>query len=202
MNLFLLDIIEDTVVDGPGFRTSLYAAGCRHHCPGCHNPQSWEREHGHAVGVEEVAERLLTDPFSNITFSGGDPLEQVEAFTELAKLIKNKSKKNIWCYTGYRYEEVCRSARLAQILPYIDVLVDGRFNQHLRDTDLLFRGSSNQRLIDVPESLLKGKIQLYDYSPYPVIAVWGFNRFQCDFLFLYKYALSCINMPVSCCLID
>ena len=62
MNLFLLDIIEDTVVDGPGFRTSLYAAGCRHHCPGCHNPQSWEREHGHAVGVEEVAERLLTDP--------------------------------------------------------------------------------------------------------------------------------------------
>ena len=86
MNLFLLDIIEDTVVDGPGFRTSLYAAGCRHHCPGCHNPQSWEREHGHAVGVEEVAERLLTDPFSNITFSGGDPLEQVEAFTELAKL--------------------------------------------------------------------------------------------------------------------
>ena len=84
MNLFLLDIIEDTVVDGPGFRTSLYAAGCRHHCPGCHNPQSWEREHGHAVGVEEVAERLLTDPFSNITFSGGDPLEQVEAFTELA----------------------------------------------------------------------------------------------------------------------
>ena len=69
MNLFLLDIIEDTVVDGPGFRTSLYAAGCRHHCPGCHNPQSWEREHGHAVGVEEVAERLLTDPFSNITFS-------------------------------------------------------------------------------------------------------------------------------------
>ena len=98
MNLFLLDIIEDTVVDGPGFRTSLYAAGCRHHCPGCHNPQSWEREHGHAVGVEEVAERLLTDPFSNITFSGGDPLEQVEAFTELAKLIKNKSKKNIWCY--------------------------------------------------------------------------------------------------------
>ena len=171
MNLFLLDIIEDTVVDGPGFRTSLYAAGCRHHCPGCHNPQSWEREHGHAVGVEEVAERLLTDPFSNITFSGGDPLEQVEAFTELAKLIKNKSKKNIWCYTGYLYEEVCRSARLAQILPYIDVLVDGRFNQHLRDTDLLFRGSSNQRLIDVPESLLKGKIQLYDYSPYPVIAV-------------------------------
>ena len=94
MNLFLLDIIEDTVVDGPGFRTSLYAAGCRHHCPGCHNPQSWEREHGHAVGVEEVAERLLTDPFSNITFSGGDPLEQVEAFTELAKLIKNKSKKD------------------------------------------------------------------------------------------------------------
>ena len=93
MNLFLLDIIEDTVVDGPGFRTSLYAAGCRHHCPGCHNPQSWEREHGHAVGVEEVAERLLTDPFSNITFSGGDPLEQVEAFTELAKLIKKKAKR-------------------------------------------------------------------------------------------------------------
>ena len=165
------ELVNDIVAAYGKVIDDLYAAGCRHHCPGCHNPQSWEREHGHAVGVEEVAERLLTDPFSNITFSGGDPLEQVEAFTELAKLIKNKSKKNIWCYTGYRYEEVCRSARLAQILPYIDVLVDGRFNQHLRDTDLLFRGSSNQRLIDVPESLLKGKIQLYDYSPYPVIAV-------------------------------
>ena len=98
------------MVDGPGFRTSLYAAGCRHHCPGCHNPQSWEREHGHAVGVEEVAERLLTDPFSNITFSGGDPLEQVEAFTELAKLIKNKSKKNYnnWMFKLLNYKVLHR----------------------------------------------------------------------------------------------
>lgn len=171
MDLIILDIVEDTVVDGPGFRTTVYAAGCRHRCPGCHNPQSWELANGHAVRVEEVTEQLLADPFSNITFSGGDPLEQVEAFTALAREIKSLSRKTIWCYTGYRFEEVCRSSRLSQILPYIDVLVDGRYQHHLRDTDLLFRGSSNQRLVDVSASLRCGSTQIFEYTPYPVIAV-------------------------------
>ena len=171
MDLTILDIVEDTVVDGPGFRTTVYCAGCRHQCPGCHNPESWSRANGYVVTVAEIARRLLSNPFSNVTFSGGDPLEQVEAFTELAGLIKQQSRKTIWCYTGYRFEEVCRSAHLSQILPFIDVLVDGRYNQHLRDTSLLFRGSSNQRLIDVKASLQKGCTELFEYAPYPVLAV-------------------------------
>lgn len=171
MDLSLLDIVEDTVVDGPGFRTTVYAAGCKHHCPGCHNPQSWDRTNGWLASVDEVARQLLADPFANITFSGGDPLEQAEAFTALARQIREHSKKTIWCYTGYRFEEVCRSRRLAQILPYIDVLVDGRFIQHLQEPGLLFRGSNNQRLVDVSASLEAGKTVIFDYTPYPLIAV-------------------------------
>lgn len=171
MKIVVLDVVEDTVVDGPGFRTTVYAAGCRHKCPGCHNPQSWDTANGYEVESDVLLGRLLADPFSNVTFSGGDPLEQVEAFTELAKRIKQSCSKNIWCYTGYRFEEVLRSSRLSQILPYIDVLVDGRYNRNLRDSSLLFRGSSNQRLVDVPASLQACQTRLFEYAPYPVIAV-------------------------------
>lgn len=169
--LAILDIVEDTVVDGPGFRTSVYASGCPHHCPGCHNPQSWNLSAGHVVSVEVVTNKLLGNPFANITFSGGDPLLQVEAFTHLAKRIKAESRKNIWCYTGYRYEEICKSFRLSAILPYIDVLVDGRFESDLKDSALLFRGSSNQRLVDVAKSVKAGRVCLFHYEPLPVLAV-------------------------------
>lgn len=169
--LAILDIVEDTVVDGPGFRTTVYASGCPHRCPGCHNPQSWDLSAGHIVSVETVADKLLSNPFANITFSGGDPLMQVEAFTDLAKRIKAGSRKTIWCYTGYCYEDICRSSRLSAILPYIDVLVDGRFRQELRDTALLFRGSSNQRLVDVRKSAVAGYACLFEYKPLPVMTV-------------------------------
>lgn len=169
--LAILDIVEDTVVDGPGFRTTVYASGCAHRCPGCHNPQSWDLCAGHVVSVEVVADKLLNNPFANITFSGGDPLMQVEAFTRLAKRIKAESRKNIWCYTGYLFEDICKSSRLSMILPYIDVLVDGRFMQELRDTSLLFRGSSNQRLVDVRKSVTEHCACLFEYKPLPVMAV-------------------------------
>ena len=168
-NIIIMDVVEDTVVDGPGFRTTVYAAGCRHHCPGCHNPESWNMQNGHEVGVDLLAHRLLEDPFADITFSGGDPLEQVEAFTELARMIKQGSHKTIWCYTGYRFEDICKSERLSQILPFLDVLVDGQFQQNLKDTSLMFRGSSNQRLIDVPASLQLGSTVSLDYNPVPHI---------------------------------
>ena len=148
-----MDVLEDTVVDGPGFRTVIYAAGCRHACPGCHNPQSWNMGNGHPVEVDTLVRQVLDDPFADVTFSGGDPLLQVEAFTALARQIKKQSRKTIWCYTGYRYETVVQSPRLFMLLPHIDVLVDGRFEQKLHDDKLLFRGSSNQRIIDVKASL-------------------------------------------------
>ena len=147
MKIRILDILEETMADGPGFRTSIYCAGCGHHCPGCHNPQSWDFQGGREVSVEELLEVIKADEFSNVTFSGGDPLYQVEAFTELARRIKEETGKNIWCYTGFTYEEIQADPRMSQILPYIDTLVDGPFIETLRDPDLHFRGSSNQRII-------------------------------------------------------
>ena len=99
------------------------------------------------MSVDELLEVIKADEFSNVTFSGGDPLYQVEAFTELARRIKEETGKNIWCYTGFTYEEIQADERLSQILPYIDTLVDGPFIKELRDPELHFRGSSNQRII-------------------------------------------------------
>ena len=137
------------MADGPGFRTSIYCAGCAHHCPGCHNPQSWDFKGGYEVTIDELLEVIKADEFANVTFSGGDPLYQVEAFTELARRIKTETDKTIWCYTGFTYEEIQADPRLSQILPYLDVLVDGPYVEALRDTNLRFRGSSNQRIIEL-----------------------------------------------------
>lgn len=147
MKLRVLDILEETMADGPGLRTSIYCAGCLHHCPGCHNPQSWDINGGNPMEVDDILKVILDDEFSNVTFTGGDPLYQVEAFTELARKIKENSSKTIWCYTGFTIEEIRADARLSMILPYVDVIVDGPFILELRDTELLFRGSSNQRII-------------------------------------------------------
>ena len=156
--LWIMDIIEDTTVDGPGLRTAIYAAGCSHACPGCHNPTSWNIHNGRPMKIEEIVRRILDDPFADVTFSGGDPFYQVEGFTRLAQAIKTNSRKSIWCYTGYSFEQIMQWPQLARLLPYIDVLVDGRFERELRDESLRFRGSSNQRLIDVPASLRQGKV--------------------------------------------
>ena len=154
----ILDIIEDTMVDGPGFRTSIYCAGCRHQCPGCHNPQSWDFEGGRAVTTEEVMRVIEADPYANVTFTGGDPMYQPEGFAELARAIHERTDKSIWCYTGFTFEELVTNPRQRQLLEQVDVLVDGPFIKALRDDDLCFRGSTNQRLIDVAASLKTGHI--------------------------------------------
>lgn len=151
MKIRILDILEETTADGPGFRTSIYCAGCAHRCSGCHNPQSWDFGGGREVTVEELLAVVKADEFADVTFSGGDPLYQVEAFTELARRIKEETGKTIWCYTGFTYEEILADKRLSMILPYLDVLVDGPFISDLRDPDLPFRGSSNQRIIHLKE---------------------------------------------------
>lgn len=148
--LRVIDIVAGTSVDGPGLRTSIYFAGCPHHCPGCHNPHTWDYSAGQDMSIEEIMATVIENDF-NVTFSGGDPLVQSEALTALAKEIKAIGK-TIWCYTGYRYEDIITNKKLTELLPHIDVLVDGRFVNDLRDTSLLFRGSSNQRIIDVAKS--------------------------------------------------
>ena len=158
----ILEIVEDTTVDGPGFRTSVYSSGCPHHCPGCHNPQSWDIDNGHPVEIEEILKVILDDPFADVTFSGGDPMFQPHGFTELAKAIKQQSTKNIWCYTGFLFEELLKHPAQKALLEQIDVLVDGRFIEALKDEGLRFRGSSNQRIIDVKASLEKEETVVMD----------------------------------------
>lgn len=155
-SISILDILEDTTVDGPGFRTTVYCAGCPNRCPGCHNPQSWDISNGRMVDVDDILKVILADPFADVTFSGGDPMFQPEGFTALARSVKERSGKNIWCYTGYLFEQLLQNPRQRELLEYIDVLVDGRFVEALKSDVLRFRGSSNQRVIDVVKSLQQG----------------------------------------------
>ena len=149
----VLSVIEDTMVDGPGFRTSIYCAGCRHGCEGCHNPQSWDFEGGHAMTTDELMDIIEADPYANVTFSGGDPMYQPEGFAELARAIHKRTHKDIWCYTGFTFETLVNMPRQRALLQEVDVLVDGPFVRSERDESLLFRGSRNQRIIDVQASL-------------------------------------------------
>lgn len=147
-------------MDGPGLRTSIYFAGCAHHCPECHNPESWDFTGGEEKTIDEIVKRVEEEDF-DVTFSGGDPLYQIESLVDLAKRIKALGK-TIWCFTGYKYEEVATDQRLATILPYIDVLVDGPYVAAQRDVKILFRGSKNQRLIDVAKSSLHSVVEIED----------------------------------------
>ena len=156
----VLNVIEDTMVDGPGFRTSIYCAGCDHRCPGCHNPQSWAVGGGKEMDVASLMKIIMADPCANVTFTGGDPMYQAAGFAELARAIHTYSNKDIWCYTGFVYESLIHEDQ-RELLENLDVLVDGPFIQKLQDSDLLFRGSSNQRLIDVQKSLYAGKVILW-----------------------------------------
>ena len=158
MTIRILNILHDTTVDGPGFRTSIYCAGCRHHCPGCHNPESWDFSAGYEVETDQLMQEITADPFADVTFTGGDPFFQAEGFAELARLIKAETTKTIWCYTGFLYEHLLEQPRYRTLLEQLDVLVDGPFIMAQRNEDLLFRGSANQRLIDVQASLKAGTV--------------------------------------------
>lgn len=157
MRINVLKVLHDTTVDGPGFRTSIYCAGCNHQCPGCHNPQSWEFGSGTDRSTEDLLDEILADPFADVIFTGGDPFYQAEAFDELARKIKKTSYKTIWCYTGFLFEQLLKSPTCRQLLSHIDVLVDGPFIAAERNEDMLFRGSSNQRILMAQESLHEGK---------------------------------------------
>ena len=160
-NIRILDIKYGTSVDGIGLRTSLYCAGCRNHCHGCHNPQSWDENGGEPIRVDELFKQIV-DADMNVTFTGGDPMLHPEGFIELAQMIKNNTDKNIWCYTGYNFEDLLQHPVRRKLVELCDVIVDGRFVESERDLSLHFRGSRNQRVIDVQKSL-QGEICCLEY---------------------------------------
>ncbi|MDE0563304.1 anaerobic ribonucleoside-triphosphate reductase activating protein [Exiguobacterium sp. B2(2022)] len=144
----ILSVVEESVVDGPGIRTVIFTAGCPHHCKGCHNPSSWNPAGGEEFEVDEIVRRIELSGWDGVTISGGEPFLQS---AELAKLVKacKSLGKNVWVYTGYTMEQLVamQDEAVQTVLDYADVLVDGRFEQSLRDMGLRFRGSRNQRII-------------------------------------------------------
>ncbi|NLY10262.1 MAG: anaerobic ribonucleoside-triphosphate reductase activating protein [Firmicutes bacterium] len=162
MNLNLGGLIEESLVDGPGIRLVIFAQGCKHQCPGCFNEELQAFETNTLMTVEELLTKIDQLPhLSGVTLSGGDPFEQAREFASLAKEIK-KRNLSVWAYTGYYYEELEQEPEKRQLLTQIDVLVDGPFEMDKKDITLPYRGSSNQRIIDVQQSLHKGKVILYE----------------------------------------
>ena len=164
------DLQTDSIVDGPGLRAVLWTQGCAHKCKGCQNPQTWDFNGGGLVPIKMVKDAIdELEYHTGLTLSGGDPLYQVDACLEIIKHARKKGL-NIWVYTGFTYEEIIKMSKkdsiYSEFLKYVDVLVDGRFILEERDLSLLFRGSRNQRLIDMPKTLEKGEIVLLDENEY------------------------------------
>lgn len=154
----------DSIVDGEGLRTVIWFQGCPHNCPGCHNPESHAFKKGIKSNTEKVIEEIAKlKNQDGITFSGGEPMSQPEALLEIAQYAKSK-KMNVWSYSGYTYEALLEMAEVNEVyksvLKTIDVLVDGPFLLAERSLNLKFRGSRNQRIIDVKKSLKTNKIVL------------------------------------------
>ena len=152
-----------SIVDGPGLRFTVFTQGCVHHCPGCHNPETHSFDGGYEITVEELAEEMLSDPLVvGLTLSGGDPMEQAADCARLAAIARSAGL-NVWTYTGYTYEALLAQGdpdRIA-LLAQTDVLVDGPFIQSQKSYELLFRGSRNQRLIDMNAVRTTGKLSLW-----------------------------------------
>ena len=156
--LDLAGIVEDSIVDGPGIRCTIFGQGCPHRCPGCHNPETWTFGCGTPMEEERLVEIVKANPLCRgVTFSGGEPFAQAEAFAKLAKLLKAKGYE-VASYSGYTFEELLRGTEAQKaLLSSIDILIDGRFIQAQKSLEIAFRGSRNQRILDVKKSLAEGK---------------------------------------------
>lgn len=148
-----------SIVDGPGIRLTVYTQGCNHHCKGCHNPETWDINGGSYMDTEDIFNILTKDPlYDGITFSGGDPFEQAEPLAQLAKKIHNETLLDVIAFTGYLFEDLVKNNRFINLLKECDYIIDGRFDEDKKSYELLFRGSSNQRFIDVKRSLSSGTV--------------------------------------------
>ncbi len=163
-------IEPESIVDGPGFRYVVFVQGCSHRCPGCHNPESHDPEGGYEISTGEVFSQIMENPhLQGVTFSGGEPFEQVPAMLELARMIKSSdgipvSKPlRLMSYTGYTIEELLarQDPETDELLCLLDILVDGRYVEKLRNLTLVYRGSENQRVIDMNKTRETGEIVIY-----------------------------------------
>lgn len=158
-----LKITKDDLLNGEGVRVTLWVSGCSHHCKNCHNPETWNDREGQlfdSKAIEEISNELLKPYVAGLTLTGGDPLypKNRETIGDLVKEVKRKfPNKNIWLWTGYKWGEI----KDLPFIKYIDVLIDGEFIQDLYSPNLMWRGSSNQNVIDVKKSLEQNKIVLY-----------------------------------------
>ncbi len=158
----MMNIMNSSSVDGTGFRDVLFVSGCPHHCEGCHNPQTWDYHAGVRATLGEVFDKLTESSITNVTISGGEPFEQADALCELARAIKEYTDKTIWIYSGYTYENLVFDKDKLRLLEMCDVLVDGRFERDNTELNLRFKGSLNQRIIDIKASLDSDKVILVD----------------------------------------
>ncbi len=152
---------KDSIVDGEGIRTVIWTQGCSHNCIGCHNKETHDFNGGQKIDIEEIKKEIDHLEYQDgITFSGGDPMFQAKSCSVIAKYAKNKNL-NIWCYTGFTFEQLLEMSKtkkeISEFLSYIDVLIDGKFILEQRSLELKYRGSRNQRIIDVPKSLKENK---------------------------------------------
>ena len=156
--LDLSGIVSDSIVDGPGIRTTIFCQGCPHHCPGCHNPETWDFGCGTQVPVEDLVDVVRSNPLCRgVTFSGGEPFTQAAGFAKLAKLLKEKGYE-VASYSGYTFEELLEgSEEQKELLQTIDILIDGPFLMAEKSLEIAFRGSRNQRILDVKKSLAEGR---------------------------------------------
>ena len=161
--------VDDSIVDGPGIRFTIFTQGCAHHCFNCHNPETWAFDKGKDVDIDELISKIKRNPLlQGITLSGGDPLYQVNACLELVKKVKElNSDLDIIIYTGFTFEELAinfkKNNDLLSLLKLSDILIDGKYEDSLRDLTLRFRGSSNQRIINLKKTFLEEKIVLENW---------------------------------------
>ena len=156
--LDLSGIVSDSIVDGPGIRTTIFSQGCPHHCEGCHNPETWDFGCGTEIPVEAIVDIVKSNPLCRgVTFSGGEPFAQAAGFAKLAKLLKEKGYE-VASYSGYTFEELLEGSEdQKKLLETIDILIDGPFLMAEKSLEIAFRGSRNQRILDVQKSLAAGK---------------------------------------------
>lgn len=167
-NLRIAGTVKDSSVDGPGIRYVIFTQGCPHHCPGCHNPQTHDFAGGEDADVERILEEIFQNPMvSGVTFSGGEPFCQADALAEIAEVIKEKGK-HLMIYTGYLLEQLQKMENpgVKRLLELADIIVDGPFILEEKNLTLAFRGSENQRVIDMVKTRNSGEIVLYrsDYD--------------------------------------